>query len=172
MTIQSFTPDIDAGEWMCRYGITGFGESRCNKTTFFHLTNVTMTTRPPSIEAGVSTELQCKTNPTYPVAIIAWTLNNKTISTGINSSTVTVPGSGVTTTSNLTRSYTTEEDGQELMCSATNGEATVGSSALKLSITDDPERISALSAGAISGIVIAIVLALAIPTAWILYKSN
>ncbi|XP_041373394.1 uncharacterized protein LOC121386524 [Gigantopelta aegis] len=37
---------------------------------------------------------------------------------------------------------------------------------------DDPERMSALGAGAISGIVIAVVLALVIPTAWILYKRK
>ncbi|XP_041346754.1 carcinoembryonic antigen-related cell adhesion molecule 20-like, partial [Gigantopelta aegis] len=40
----------------------------------------------------------------------------------------------------------------------------------ELTVLDDPERMSALNAGAISGIVIAVVLALAIPTVWILYK--
>ncbi|XP_041373348.1 uncharacterized protein LOC121386497 [Gigantopelta aegis] len=39
-------------------------------------------------------------------------------------------------------------------------------------VPDEPERMSALSAGAISGIVIAVVLALAIPTVWILYKRK
>ncbi|XP_041373620.1 uncharacterized protein LOC121386694 [Gigantopelta aegis] len=40
------------------------------------------------------------------------------------------------------------------------------------SFPGDPERMSALSAGSISGIVIAVVLALAIPTVWVLYNRQ
>ncbi|XP_041373829.1 uncharacterized protein LOC121386866 [Gigantopelta aegis] len=177
-TTKKYTLEInkavvsDATDWWCGLSIAVINSPHLCLLVYIILTNVSMTTRPSSFKAGVFTELQCETSPTYPVATVIWTLNNKTISGEISNSTVTVSGSGVITTSNLTRSYTTEDDGQELVCSATNGEATVSSPALTLSIIGDPERMSALSAGAISGIVIAVVLALAIPTAWILYKRK
>ncbi|XP_041373571.1 nephrin-like [Gigantopelta aegis] len=134
------------------------------------LTGVSMSTKPAMIEAGVSTVLQCVTNPAFPTATIMWILDNTHITQGVTSTTERVPGSGFITTSNLIKTYASEDDGKMLVCSAINGEYTVSSPAWQLSITDDPERMSALSTGAITGIVIAVVLALAIPTVWILYK--
>ncbi|XP_041375053.1 carcinoembryonic antigen-related cell adhesion molecule 20-like [Gigantopelta aegis] len=65
------------------------------------------------------------------------------------------------------------QDGNVYNCTVTN--SAVARSISKnytLEISYDPERMSALSAGVIAGILIAVALALAIPTAWILYKRK
>ncbi|XP_041373925.1 uncharacterized protein LOC121386937 [Gigantopelta aegis] len=99
------------------------------------LTSVSMSTKPAMIEAGVATVLQCITNPAFPTATIRWILDNTTITQGVTSTTERVPGSGFISTSNLTKTYVSKDDGKMLVCSATNGEYTVSSPALQLSIT-------------------------------------
>ncbi|XP_041372861.1 uncharacterized protein LOC121386128 [Gigantopelta aegis] len=171
LIIESFNFSTDAGQWICQDGMYGTGRSVCNKTQFFALTNVAISTKPPMIMVGVSTVLRCVTNPTFPTATIMWILDNTHITQGVTTTTERVPGSGFITTSNLTKTYASEDDGKMLVCSATNGEYTVTSAALEVS-TGDPELMSALRTGATTGIVIAVVLALAIPIVGILYKRN
>ncbi|XP_041362182.1 carcinoembryonic antigen-related cell adhesion molecule 8-like [Gigantopelta aegis] len=73
---------------------------------------------------------------------------------------------------NLT-DISSNQDGNVYNCTVTNSAIPKTISELFILKVDyDPERMSALSAGAISGIVIAVVLALFVPTVWILYKRK
>ncbi|XP_041372462.1 carcinoembryonic antigen-related cell adhesion molecule 1-like [Gigantopelta aegis] len=68
------------------------------------------------------------------------------------------------------QSFNPSTDEGEWICR--DGPSSIGEATCNMNLFYDPERMSALSAGAISGIVIAVVLALAIPTVWILYKRK
>ena len=99
------------------------------------LTSVGITTRPDSIEAGILTSLQCATNPAFPIATVSWNLNNRMITTGIASTTELSADGGIITASNMNRTYTDADNGHTLVCSATNGEATLSSAVFILNIT-------------------------------------
>ncbi|XP_041373641.1 uncharacterized protein LOC121386714 [Gigantopelta aegis] len=99
------------------------------------LTSVSISTKPAMIEAGVATVLQCVTNPAFPIATIMWILDNTNITQGVTSTTERVHDSGFITTSNLTKTYASKDDGKTLVCSATNGEYTVSSPVFQLRIT-------------------------------------
>ncbi|XP_041373924.1 carcinoembryonic antigen-related cell adhesion molecule 6-like [Gigantopelta aegis] len=86
----------------------------------------------------------------------------------------TLGGNQITTSPllNLT-DISWNQDGNVYNCTVTNSALpkTISEQFI-LTVHYDPERMSTLNAGAISGIVIAVVLALAIPTVWILYKRK
>ncbi|XP_041373948.1 pregnancy-specific beta-1-glycoprotein 11-like [Gigantopelta aegis] len=256
ITIPSVSFSKHGSRWSCAGEYGGTPSIVMTLEVYVPLTNTTMAIRPTSIVSGVITVLQCSTNPCYPNAAIIWTQNNINITTGVTTDTEYIADSGVITRSNLTRSYTRADHGQQIVCAATSDGTTKSSSPLQLVIWDGPvagsinfnstatipegddltvdcavdcnppcdyawtlgdnqittspllnltdisrnqdgnvynctvtnsaisksthkkftlkvsypERMSALSAGVISGIVIAVVLALAIPTVWILYK--
>ncbi|XP_041372865.1 uncharacterized protein LOC121386131 [Gigantopelta aegis] len=136
-----------------------------------------------NIAEGESVVFTCRiigAKPAPSVSQVTWYIE---VSPGNNES---LPGiSGNTTTSdrttsiNLTYTARRQDQGQEVFCTATNSlmvnrgvPAVISSNTIQLNIQYAPERMSALSAGAISGTVIAVVLALAIPTVWILYKRK
>ena len=91
-----------------------------------------MTTRPTSVVSGVSTVLQCSTNPCYPNATIKWTQGNTQITAGVTTETEFVAGSGVITRSNLTRSYSWSDHGQQIVCTATSDGTTKSAQPLQL----------------------------------------
>ncbi|XP_041378903.1 uncharacterized protein LOC121391289, partial [Gigantopelta aegis] len=98
------------------------------------LTTTTITTRPMSIVSGVITVLQCSTNPCYPNATMIWSQNNNNITTGVTTNTEYIADSGVITRSNLTRSYTWADHGQQIVCAATSDGTTKSSPPLQLVI--------------------------------------
>ncbi|XP_041372964.1 carcinoembryonic antigen-related cell adhesion molecule 6-like [Gigantopelta aegis] len=157
LTIQSFNPAVDAGEWICRDGPTGEGQSTCNMTVQYGPVPGSINfNSTASVEEGHDLTVDC-TASCNPPCDYSWTLGDNQITT-----------SPLLNVTDISRN----QDGNVYNCTATNIVLLTSiNKHFTLTVTY-PERMSALSAGAISGIVIAVVLALAIPTVWILYARK
>ncbi|XP_041372805.1 synaptogenesis protein syg-2-like [Gigantopelta aegis] len=106
LTIKSFNTSVDAGEWICRDGITGAGLFRCNKIVASGPDSVTLNPPPPgSVVEGDSLTVTCAAASCNPPCSYSWTLGNQQIS----------PTSRLTLT-NINRSQT----GNVYTCTATN----------------------------------------------------
>ncbi|XP_041347221.1 uncharacterized protein LOC121367142 [Gigantopelta aegis] len=80
LTIESFNPSLDAGEWICRDGITGAGQFRCNKIAINGPDSVTFS--PPSpgpVAEGDGLTVMCAASCNPPCSY-SWTLRNQQIS--------------------------------------------------------------------------------------------
>ncbi|XP_041373280.1 uncharacterized protein LOC121386447 [Gigantopelta aegis] len=162
LTIKSFNTATDAGEWMCDDGRSTTGRSTCIKTVMHGPSNVTFIPPTPSVKEGEDLTVNCSAD-CHPPCSFSWTQGNNTVS---SDSLLTL------------RHISMNQSGRVYTCTVNNTAIPKSTSKDFALVVDKPptqhgpERMSALSAGAISGIVIAVVLALAIPTVWILYKRN
>ncbi|XP_041372851.1 carcinoembryonic antigen-related cell adhesion molecule 6-like [Gigantopelta aegis] len=155
LIIHSFNPTTDAGEWNCRDGLDGI-PSKCSKTFMYgpDLSSVNFSSD-TSVEEGQYLTVDC-TADCNPPCDYSWTLGDNQLTT-----------SPLLNLTDISRN----QDGNVYNCTVTNaGLPKSISKNFTLSISYDPERMSFLSAGATSGIVIAVVLALAIPTVLVIYK--
>ncbi|XP_041373944.1 uncharacterized protein LOC121386954 [Gigantopelta aegis] len=135
-----------------------------------------------SITEGNPAVFTCVIQGAKPAPSVSQVTWYREVSPGNNESLPGIPGNTTTsdriTSINLTYTARRQDQDQKVFCAATNSlmvnrsVPAVISNKIQLNIQNYPERMSALSAGAISGIVIAVVLALAIPTVWILYKRE
>ncbi|XP_041373514.1 uncharacterized protein LOC121386620 isoform X2 [Gigantopelta aegis] len=118
---------------------------------------ITLIPSPPAeMREGSKVIVNC-TSDCLPRCSFSWTWGKESISS----------------TSSLILENIGKKQAGAYMCTVTNTISLISrNKTFHLSFPDDPERMSSLSAGAISGIVIAVVLAFAIPTVWILYKRN
>ncbi|XP_041372945.1 uncharacterized protein LOC121386185 [Gigantopelta aegis] len=155
LTITKFNISTDAGTWICRDGMIGNGKLSCNKTVLDGPHNVAFEHISPEYVTegdGLTVNCTAKCNPS-PCSF-SWTVRNDTVSSGALLSLTDISST---------------QNGNVYTCTV-NNTATPNSTTIKftLIVKDRTERMSALSAGALSGIVIAVVLALAVPTVWIL----
>ncbi|XP_041373349.1 carcinoembryonic antigen-related cell adhesion molecule 6-like [Gigantopelta aegis] len=154
LTIQSFNPAVDDGEWICRDGPIG-SQSTCNITLLIGPDNITFNPSPPAeVRERSNVTINCTADCVPPCSYF-WTWAKENISS----------------TSLLAMENIGKKQAGEYMCTVTNTITLISrNKAFRLSVLRNPERMSALSSGAITGIVIGVVLAIAIPTVWILYK--
>ncbi|XP_041370993.1 carcinoembryonic antigen-related cell adhesion molecule 5-like, partial [Gigantopelta aegis] len=82
LTIQSFNPAVDDGEWICRDGPTGEGQTTCIMTVQHGPDSVRFISQPPdNIREGRSLTVKCAAD-CNPPCHYSWTLNNEQISSG------------------------------------------------------------------------------------------
>ncbi|XP_041373597.1 carcinoembryonic antigen-related cell adhesion molecule 6-like [Gigantopelta aegis] len=158
LTIESFNSATDAGEWTCYDGPSNDGRSTCNKTVLYGpVAGSIKFIRTAKLKEGQHLTVDC-TVGCNPPCNYSWILGNEEITTR--------------PLLNLT-DINRNQDGNVYNRTVTNSAIQQSiSKNFTLSVSYGPERMSALSAGAISGIVIAVVLALAVPTVWIVYKRK
>ncbi|XP_041373750.1 uncharacterized protein LOC121386800 [Gigantopelta aegis] len=184
LIIESFNPSVDVGEWTCQDGPTGTGKSTCNKMSILSISSINITNALPTQEQissekdfNISTIIDCA----FPSVNVSWVFgDSQTLTPVITTDDTECDSPLVKTIAVLTMngksmtghvhvsvrlihpSFENENEVLDILIGVADFPA----------VPDEPERMSALSAGAISGIVIAVVLALAIPTVWTLYKRK
>ncbi|XP_041373299.1 uncharacterized protein LOC121386464 [Gigantopelta aegis] len=181
LIIESFNSTTDAGTWSCSDGV-GAPLSYCNKTIESKQAKTSIDCMEPGIE-GQKTELKClitgivwsgirwvaplnqeAVQCNYPQTICKTSEKFTDRYTGVIDSpqqyTLIIESFDPNTDAGTWTCY----DGrgvQQSYCNKTSGKP-----------DSESERMSGLGTGAISGIVIAVVLAVAIPTGWIVYKRK
>ncbi|XP_041361697.1 uncharacterized protein LOC121377683 [Gigantopelta aegis] len=168
LTIPSVSFSNHEQTYRCASESGGYVSRLLTLQVYVPLARTLMTPRPAVIQAGVPTTLYCESNPTYPPPTFIWTINNKTITTGINITTEILPDSGIVTRSVLARQFTEADTGQKVVCSATNGDETVTSRVFEITVFDPEHQVMGTVFGAIVAVVgVLVMVALA---AWFYYK--
>ncbi|XP_041372508.1 protein amalgam-like [Gigantopelta aegis] len=147
----------DATDWWCGLNTATTLSEKFSLPVYSGRNSVTFSPRSPAtVGGGNSLTVTCNANCT-PSCSFSWTRGSQNLSASSKLQLTNIAknheGAYTCTAKNIVSSY-------------------VKSSNFTLIVKDDPKRMSALGAGAISGIVIAVVLALAVPTVWIIYKRN
>ncbi|XP_041373926.1 uncharacterized protein LOC121386938 [Gigantopelta aegis] len=182
LEIPSFNAKRHAGAWIVFQGSTVFS-NYLNLTppfavellnTSIHVADALPTQEQIDSKAdfNVSISIDC----TYPTVNMYWVFGkSQTLAPVITTDDSSCTPPQKKTFGVLTMKYTTVKGRESVTVQLVHPSFENGVRNIQIGYAvfpDDPERMSALSAGAISGIVIAVVLALAIPTVWILYKRK
>ncbi|XP_041373646.1 Down syndrome cell adhesion molecule homolog isoform X2 [Gigantopelta aegis] len=81
LTIDSFNPVIDAGEWTCQDGMVGLVRRKCNKTVTAGPHDVALAS-PEYVTEGDNLTLNCTARCNPSPCSFSWTFENNTVSSG------------------------------------------------------------------------------------------